>query len=346
MSSERMGSFSMDPVLQPNRLYLWPGLETALDVSADPSLMQLKEERLFARTLYQNQPEETQCFFERQAASVAAALLDSKSGLDFNLPEFVVLPEEKTGGYRPVEVPADFRRQNVSGLLGRLSLKDARSAFRQRLSRLEESMYPAVAAGAGLLRYAVARNIVQVGVPLAFESKARAEIETAWPPVGTTSGGQGRSGLEAIEQKVAEHRRQIDTLHQALSLAPYIYTDEEYQAKRAAVLSRLIPLGRELSQLQLRRMIQTIERRAAANDLNRGLWLSLPYFDDRALEMKLHEFEVIPPGRTMFVPAFVALAALREAETLEQDTALDPSTRMHLLEELKSLERAFRPGAI
>ena len=79
--------------------------------------------------------------------------------------------------------------------------------------------------------------------------------------------------------------------------------------------------------------------------MNRGLSLSLPYFDDRALEMKLYEFDVIPPGRTMFVPAFVALAAAREQEKIEQDAALDPSTRMHLLEEIKTLQRAFEPRA-
>jgi hypothetical protein len=336
----------MDPVIQPNRLYLWPGAEAAIDASADSSLMLLMEERLFARTLYQNQPEETRRFFERQAASIAEALLDSKSGLNFTLPEFVFLPEEKTGRYRPVEVPVDFRRHSVSGLLGRLPLKDARSAFRQRLSRLEESMYPAVAAGSGLLRYTVARNIVQERIPQMPDGEDRSELKTARLPVGPTDGGEGRGALEAIEQKVAERRRQIDTLHQALSLAPYIYTDEEYQSKRAAVLGRLIPLGRELSQLYVRRIIDTINRRAAADDLNRGLSLSLPYFDDRALEMKLHEFEVIPSGRTMFVPAFVALAARREQEALEQESDLDPSTLTHLLDELKNLERAFAPAAV
>jgi hypothetical protein len=319
----------MDPAIQPTRLYVWQGVDAAMDASADPSLIQLKEERLFARTLYQNQPEETRRFFERQAASIAEALLDSKSGLNFTLPEFVFLPEEKTGQYRPVEIPADFRRHSVSGLLGRLPLKDVRSAFRQRLSRLEESMYPAVAAGAGLLRYAVVRHIVQERIP--------------FDPEGV--GGNADDAPAVAERKLAQYRRSIDTLHQALSLAPFIYTDEDYQARRAAVLSRLIPLGHQLSQLHVRRIIDSIHRRAAANDLNRGLSLSLPYFDDRALEMKLYEFEVIPAGRTMFVPAFVALAARREQEALEQDNLLSPSTLTHLLDELKNLERAFAPAA-
>jgi hypothetical protein len=320
----------MDPVIQPKRLYVWQGVDAVLDASDDPSLFQLREERLFARALYQNQPEDTRRFFHDQASSITEALLEYKNKLDFSLPEFVTLPEGRTGVYRPVEVPTDFRRQSITGFLGRLALKDVRSVFRQRLSRLEESMYPAVAAGAGVLRYAVARYIVHDRISVEDEA----------------IGGNANDSIETVERKFSQYRRSVDTLYQALSLAPYIYTDEEYQAKRAGVLSRLIPLGHQLSHLHVRSIIDTIDRRAKANDLNRGLRLSLPYFDDRALEMKLYEFEVIPPGRTMFVPAFVALAAVREQEKIEQNDALSPSTRMHLLEEIKILQRAFGPGAI
>jgi hypothetical protein len=335
----------MDPVIQPHRLYFWQGMEAAPDASADPSLFQLREERILARMLFQNQPEETQRFLQQQATSIAEALLEFKSGLNFALPEFVSLPEDRTGEYRPVEIPADFRRQSVAGLLGRFPLKDLRSVFRQRLSRLEESMYPEVAACAGMLRYAVVRHIVQDRIPQAPDEEIRNKTEAAWPPVGTIDDREDRIALETLEQKVNGYRRSIDTLHQALSLAPYIYTDEEYQEKRAGILSRLIPLGRGLSNLYLRRIIDKISCRAAANDLNRGLSLSLPYFDDRALEMKLYEFEVIPPGRTMFVSAFVALAARREQEKIEQDAVLGSSTRAHLLDELKQLERVFAPEA-
>jgi hypothetical protein len=59
------------------------------------------------------------------------------------------------------------------------------------------------------------------------------------------------------------------------------------------------------------------------------------------LEMRLLDFEVIPAGRTLFVPAFVVLAARREQARVAQDMRLNESTRMHLLSELKTLERAF-----
>jgi hypothetical protein len=317
----------MDPIVQPNRLLLWQGVEPSADISADPSLRQLGEERLRERSLFHHQSEETQRFLERQAVSIGSALLDSGNRLDFSLPEIISLPVDGDETYRPVEVPADFRAQSIGGFLGRIPLKNIRSAFRQRLSRLEESMYPAVAAGARLLRYAVARHIVHDRIALEVESV----------------GGEADELLETVEGKVGRYRFCVDTLYQALSLAPYIFTEQEYQTKRMGTLGRLVPLGNTLAQLHLKRIIGTIRARAGANDLNRGLRLSLPYFDDRALEMKLYEFEVIPPGRTLFVPAFVALAARREQEKIEQDNVPSPSTRTHLLDELKCLERAFEP---
>jgi hypothetical protein len=78
-----------------------------------------------------------------------------------------------------------------------------------------------------------------------------------------------------------------------------------------------------------------------AQDLNRGLSLSLPYFDDQVLAMKMRDFEVIPAGRIMFVPAFVVRAARLEQAKAGQDTRLSVSTRKHLLIELKMLEEVF-----
>jgi hypothetical protein len=318
----------MDPIAQPNRLLLWQGVEPSADVSADPSLRQLGEERQRERSLFHDQPEGTQRFLKAQAVAIASALLESGTRLNFSLPEIVALPVDGEESHRAVELPADFRSQSIGGFLGRLPVKDIRSAFRQRLSRLEDSIYPAVSVGARLLRYAVARHIVHDRISVEEEAESSA----------------GEDSIDTVERKVEEHRRAVDTLYQALSLAPYIFTEQEYQAKRLAVLGRLVPLGNTLAQRQLERIIGTIRERADANDLNLGLSLSLPYFDDRALAMKLYDFDVIP-GRTMFVPAFVALAALREQEKIERNESLSPSTRMHLLEGIKTLRRAFEPDA-
>jgi hypothetical protein len=61
--------------------------------------------------------------------------------------------------------------------------------------------------------------------------------------------------------------------------------------------------------------------------------------------MRLYEFEVIPKGRVLFVPAFVVLAARREQNRVAQEFHGSDSTRMHLLAELKALEQAFGGGS-
>lgn len=79
----------------------------------------LREERILARMLFQNQPEETQRFLQQQAASIAKALLEFKSGLNF------ALPEDRTGEYRPVEVPAAKR----CGAFGQVSAERSSVRF-------------------------------------------------------------------------------------------------------------------------------------------------------------------------------------------------------------------------
>ncbi len=149
---------------------------------------------------------------------------------------------------------------------------------------------------------------------------------------------------------VAEAQAHVDSmqrflaiLHAAVSLAPYVVADEEYQRKRYGMLGQLVNQGRALARYQTREIIDIIQRRAAASDLNRGLSLSLPYFDDQDLEMRTRDFEVIPAGRIMFVPALVVKAAEEEQVKVAQDTRLDPATRRHLTEELFTLQQAFQP---
>lgn len=149
------------------------------------------------------------------------------------------------------------------------------------------------------------------------------------------------NSISEAEAHVASMQRFLAVLHTAAALAPYIIADEEYQQKRYGMLGQLVNQGRALARFQTNDIIRNIWRRAKAQDLNRGLSLSLPYFDDQDLELKLYDFEVIPAGRIMFVPAFVVKAAREEQVKVAQDTRLSPSTRRHLLRELKTLEEAF-----
>lgn len=131
-------------------------------------------------------------------------------------------------------------------------------------------------------------------------------------------------------------------LHRALSLTPFISASEEYQQKRYGILGQLVNQGRALANFKTGEIISKIKERAERQTLNRGLSISLPYFDDQSLQMCQADMEIIPAGRIMFVPAFVVRASRGEQAKVAQDTRLNASTRKHLLAQLKALETAFQ----
>jgi hypothetical protein len=152
--------------------------------------------------------------------------------------------------------------------------------------------------------------------------------------------------VSEAEAYLASMQQFMALLYMAVALAPYVIADETYQQKRYGMMGQLINQGRALARYQTWEIVQTIKRRAAAQNLNRGLSLSLPYFDNQTLTMRMHDFEVIPAGRIMFVPAFVVRAARLEQARVGQDTRLSVATRKHLLIELKMLEEAFTAGSL
>jgi hypothetical protein len=149
------------------------------------------------------------------------------------------------------------------------------------------------------------------------------------------------NSISEAEAHIASMQRFLTVIFAARSLAPYVVADEEYQKKRYGMLGQLINQGRALARYQAREIIRGIKERADAQSLNRGLSLSLPYFDDQELKIDIHHFVVIPAGRIMFVPSFVVRAAREEEVKVDQDTRFNASTRKHLLFELKMLEEAF-----
>lgn len=163
-------------------------------------------------------------------------------------------------------------------------------------------------------------------------------------PQWVAFGQQGNLLVNSIsdaENHVASMQKFLGILHAAVSLAPYFVVDSEYQKKRYGMLGQLVNQGRALAYFQTDEMIQVIKHRAITHDLNRGLSLSLPFFDDQTLEIRTHDFTVIPAGRIMFVPVFVMRATEEEQAKVAQDTRLSPSTRKYLLIQLKMLGNAF-----
>lgn len=147
--------------------------------------------------------------------------------------------------------------------------------------------------------------------------------------------------LREAEAHIASMQQYLAILYSAIVIAPFMIADEMCQQKRYGMLGQLVNQGRALAQFQSQQIIQTIQRRVAEHRLDRGLRLSLPYFNDQTLAMDEYNFDVIPAGRVMFVPAFVVLAVRQQGAKVAQDTRFSRSTRKYLLSELSMLEQAF-----
>lgn len=147
--------------------------------------------------------------------------------------------------------------------------------------------------------------------------------------------------IAEAEAHIASMQKFLGLLHTSVAIAPYFVADEAYQRKRYGILGQLVNQGRAMAFYQAVEIVKTIQRRAHSNDLNRGLSIDLPYFDDQNLVLKTYFFEIIPAGRIMFVPAFVVRASRLEQAKVAQDTRLSSSTRKNFLKVLQILEKAF-----
>lgn len=125
-----------------------------------------------------------------------------------------------------------------------------------------------------------------------------------------------------------------------------VSTEESFAAqRRTRVELDAIVRGRALAHLAAEEMIAEIKLCAARHLLDRGLRLSLPYFDDRRMAVRHWEFTITPKGRILFVPAFVVLAAEREIVRVRTQREFTETTRSQLLTELQLLAAAFSSGS-
>jgi hypothetical protein len=366
------------------------GIASGAPEAASP----LQREYELHKALFEAQPPIVRHFLEAQARSLAESLAQRASHLRFRLPDqVVILPAGSVDQpLKGAAVPPPQREQVAGGLLDGLTGADIRTVLRHRLTELEGSSEPAVAAGAALIRYVTAAHLVYHMLPagrsVTYVALEDEEIPTvpsgdADEPASAITAdtdaiaeeGQGEerrgelivpyvpaarrfylpqwvafddeghllvNSVQEAEAHIASMQRFLAILHNAVALAPYMVADGEYQRKRYGILGQLINQGRALARHVTGEIIATIQQRASAGALNRGLSLSLPYFDDQDLVMKNHNFQVIPAGRIMFVPAFVVRAAVEEQAKVAQDTRLSLSTRKYLLEELEALGQAFQ----
>jgi hypothetical protein len=190
--------------------------------------------------------------------------------------------------------------------------------------------------------------IVEQGDPVT----GRGELQTPFVPaarrfflpqwVAFDQNGRLLVGTEKeADAHVRSMQRYAKILHAASALAPYMVANEDYQRRRYGILGQLVNQGRALAIFRTGEIIREIKQRAGKGSLNRGLSITMSYFDDQLLELRETRFEIIPRGRIMFVPALVVRAARDEQAKVGQDTRLNASTRKHLIDQLDMLENAF-----
>jgi hypothetical protein len=295
---------------------------------ADNSSSQLRQEYEARQMLFNNQPVTVQHFLRSQAQQSLETLALNPNQVQFSLPDFVV-NYKSSDEMITMHIPATQRQQKIRIWAGRQG-KDILAFIQGRLVELEQSKDSGIALGALLVHHALAVLLVQN--PLLRQPRQVAFDEKGNLLVGSI--GEAESCLVVM-------RRMVEALESAVKLAPYMVADPEYQRNRYGLLGQFVSQGQALARYQTIEVIKIVKNRSIAQRLNRGLSLSLPFFDDQELAMRLYHFTVIPTGRILFVPAFAVLATRREQVKVAQDIHLSPSTRKHLSEMLELFGGAF-----
>lgn len=149
------------------------------------------------------------------------------------------------------------------------------------------------------------------------------------------------ASTQEAEDIIRSLQNAVRLLQEAESVCIYIAADETYQRKRAGLLGQLIYQGRALARYHTNQIITRLRARASAGELNRGLQLSLPYFELNDLSLHLYPIKIIPAGHVMFIPEFVVLAMQMTAWKVQQDPKISSSSCRHLLTQIASIENAF-----
>jgi hypothetical protein len=301
------------------------------------------------QAMFYLQPASIQRQFETQAGQIAAQIVGEVSQIKFELPGQIAVSDPSASGAQLLQIPEREKKQIVGGWWRRVAHGGLIPALLQRFLELERSPDQAVSFCAGLLRHKTALYLVdQVLLPrqLAISPEAGKGVPAKHFPLGQgeafdEGGNLLANTIQGEELFFARMQAALKALQIASFLAPYITADEACQQKQSWVTGQLIERGQALALHLTVMIIEKIERRVQADDLNRGLSLSLPYFDDQNLEMKTWDFVIIPAGRIGFDRRFVVGAVLEEQTRVTRDNHLSHTTRHDLAMQLGMLERAF-----
>jgi hypothetical protein len=132
---------------------------------SDAATSRLRQEYRLYQKMFQSQPAEVQQHLKAQAASLAEAIIEKRAHVKFLLPDYVAcrLLVDCTGESEPI--PPENRAQKVGGIANWLSWTDLHFAVSQRLIKLEQSDNLAISVSAGLIRYALAVDMIHHVLP-------------------------------------------------------------------------------------------------------------------------------------------------------------------------------------
>ncbi len=132
---------------------------------SESSTSRLRLEFEAYQRLFQIQPGLQQQYLQLQATSLAEAIMQGASHVHFSLPDQVNFSSNMETMDRIERIPAEHREQKLGGLNFRWLQFDICNAINQRLDELERSTVAAISIAAGLLRYAIAFQIIYRMLP-------------------------------------------------------------------------------------------------------------------------------------------------------------------------------------
>ncbi|MBN1537309.1 MAG: hypothetical protein JW908_11300 [Anaerolineales bacterium] len=343
----------------------------AVPISKQSSGLITKEYEYW-HTLLSIQPVLQKQIVNQQGYKLADALFNGLGEVSITIPDMLLIPingddQQEAKTFSLVEAS---QRLSIKKRRGWFIHETLLEATRKQLSHLEASSNMVKATFGGLLRFTTARSLIHDCLPAGKEmtyanlpgedvpsvpqdgdmDKNRSsapEIAYAnrfylpqWIAFGEN--GQLMTGMIGeAEACIVSMQQYLETLNGAVTLAPYMVVDPVYQQKYFGILGQFVNQSRAFCRYRTQEIITTIRRRSTFHNLNRGLRVTMPYFDDQDLLLRKLEFEIIPPGRVMFLPAFVVLAVQAQINLARHNTGLNSSTRKHLLSQLMFLEKTF-----
>lgn len=354
-------------------------LKAACSTSADLIGKHLGRELHYKESLYRCQPQVIREFITTQARHIAQDIIDEVPRICYWLPDYIVLQDEMRGTWHKAWIAPRYRKQHCGSHLLYGAKKDIPYTLIKRFEELQSSANIAVATCAEILRYRVALELLptmpdsqnefmppddiilqnmpflEVDLGQVYKSFYKAEIphwnsykfdeKKTFPNEDCILIGLDNYSLSAMnttdEQFMSQIYNQIQLLATAFVIEPAVLEEARFQSFYSSVIHQWVIQCQAYVENLMKQIIQKIQRRVAENSLNRGLSLSLPYFDYQAMQINNLEIEIIPKARIPFRPEFIFQAVQETKEKINNDSKLDTETRSHLMEELDLLDKSF-----